>query len=318
MRALLNLVLIVLLFLSTLGFVFNRVTDAGFVAGQARVTNLYGRLTTQIETTLPKQFTENSGLTGEDLSTIVRDSIDADTFYTTLEGYLRSQMDWLTSKSDSNNFSFNLAPIKESAVERITEKQLIQYNKLPACTGEQARLWSLEDGLPECRLSNSDDNIEQALRASTEEGLAELPATLSTPPPSEEMQRSREVVTKASQITLIVWLLTAGIIALYILLLRQRAFFPLATTFILVGLLQVGFSLIAWDWLGRVVTESFQNQEGYGELIPLLVDVATTILTVLKRSLGNISIITLSIGVLFLVLGIVSAIHRPKKKEIPA
>jgi len=318
MRAFLNLLLVGLLFLSTLGFVFNRVTDSKFIASQARETNLYGRLTTQIETTLPEQFTKNSGLTGEDLSTIVRDSIDADTFYTTLEGYLKSQIDWLTSKEDNNNFSFNLAPIKESAVERITQKQVIEYNKLPICTAEQARLWSVEKGLPECRLNSSDDNIEQALRASTEEGLSELPATLSTPSPSEEMQRTRNVVTKAGQITLIVWLLTIGLIALYILLLRQRAFFPLATTFILVGLLQVGFSLIAWDWLGRIVTESFQNQEGFGELIPLVVDVATTVLNVLKRSLGNISIITLSIGVLFLVLGIVSAIHRPKKKENPA
>lgn len=318
MRALMNLLLVGLLFLATLGFVFNRLTDAKFIASQARETNLYGRLTTQIETTLPKQFTENSGLTGEDLSTIVRDSIDADTFYTTLEGYLKSQMDWLTGKADNNNFSFNLAPIKESAIERITQKQLIEYNKLSACTAEQARLWSVENGLPQCRLSNADDNIEQALRSSTEEGLSDLPATLSTPPPSEELQRAKGVVTKANQITLIVWLMTAGIISLYILLLRQRAFFPLATTFILVGLLQVGFSLIAWDWLGRIVTESFQKQEGYGALIPLVVDVVTTILNVLKRSLGNISIITLSIGVLFLVLGIVSAIHRPKKKENPA
>ena len=107
-----------------------------------------------------------------------------------------------------------------------------------------------------------------------------------------------------------VWLVTLLVVGLFLLISRSRAFVTLAWSFILVGIFEVGFGLIAWDWLGRLISENFTNGSE-SQLAPVAIDLSAGILEIFKSTLGNISVIMLIVGVTSLLLAI---IYRHKSK----
>lgn len=316
LKSFLSFLLIILLFLSTLGYAAKNLENPEFLIEQSRKTNLYGRLTGQIQTMVPKETQDGTKLSKEEMTEIIIKVIDAETFYKVLEQYLNATLGYVSGKSEQLNFSYDLATIKQNAVEEITQKALAKYAALPVCQQKELGSWDPEKEFPTCKLPEGnvkDNDIERIFKKSATEGISSLPANISVTEPSESLQRTRKTVMTVNQIVTVVWGLTVLIVALMLLLLRGKAFRPLAVTFIIVGLLQIGFSLIAWDWIARAVGEFFGGSDA-AALAPIITDIVATILEMLKTTLGNISIVTLGIGVMFLVLAIVHWFHRPKQQ----
>ena len=92
---------------------------------------------------------------------------------------------------------------------------------------------------------------------------------------------------------------------------RSRAFIPIAISLLFVGIIQIGFGMIAWDWIGTAVSDYFAGYDN-SQLAPLVTDIAGAMLEVLKIALGNLTIVILGLGATLLVLGIVSGIRGKK------
>jgi hypothetical protein len=317
LKSTLSFFLIILLFLSTLGYTAKSLENPEFLVEQSRKANLYGRLTNQVQLIVPKETQEATTLSKEEMTEIIITVIDAETFYTVLEEYLTAVMGYLKGSSDGLQFSYSLTSIKQKAADEITQKALAKYAALPVCGQKELSTWDPEKEFPTCKLPEGnvkDNDIERIFKKSATEGVANLPEAISVTNPSESLKSARGVVMRTNQIVTIVWGLTALIVALMLLLLRAKAFRPLAVTFIIVGLLQIGFSLIAWDWIARAVGELFSGSDA-AAVAPIIADIVATVLEILKTTLGNISIVTLGIGVMFLVLAIVHWFHRPKEQS---
>ncbi len=317
LKSFLSFLLIILLFLSTLGYTAKNLENPEFLIEQSRKTNLYGRLTGQIQSMVPKETQDGTKLSKEEMTEIIINVIDAETFYKVLEQYLTVTLGYVTGKSDELNFTYDLTTVEQDAVEEITQKALAKYAALPVCQQKDLSSWDPEKEFPTCKLPEGnvkDNEIERIFQKSATEGINTLPANISVTNPSEGLKSTRKAVIMVNQIVTIVWGLTALIVALMLLLLRGKAFRPLAVTFIIVGLLQIGFSLIAWDWIARAVGEFFGGSDA-AAIAPIITDIVATVLEILKTTLGNISIVTLGIGVMFLVLAIVHWFHRPKPQQ---
>lgn len=311
-KSLLSFILIWLIFLSTLGYTLSRLEDPAFLASQARKVNIYGRLSTQLPALLPKELVDSSPLSRDEWADVIRASIDGSTFYSFLDGYLAAEIKWLTGRSDQLNYSYSLVTIKEKAGNELTQKLLVHYDNLAPCKPTELKNWQNDKGFPVCKLPSS--NVKAAdttriLSAVSAKTIADLPGSFSVESSPNQL-KARTAVMKVVYYTNIIWGITALFLVLYLLILRRRAFFPLAGIFLVVGLLEIGFSLIAWDWLLKNIADWLGGKLD-ASLLPLLVDFSGAIMEVFKTILGNASIFTLIFGGVMLILGLYGKFRHP-------
>jgi hypothetical protein len=318
LKSALTSLLIILLFVSTLGYTLKRLENPEFLIDQSRKANLYGRLTNQAHYLIPKETLEAIGFDKEETREIVIKVIDAETFYRVLEDYLNAAVQYLNGRSDQFQFSYNLVPLKQKAADEIAQKYLAKYAALPVCEPKDLTTWKPEKEFPSCQIAEEkvkNNDIERIFKKRATDGLASLPEAISVNGPNQGLKNARDLIWRADQVITITWWLTALTTLLMLLILRARALRPLAVAFITVGSLQIGFSLIAWDWMARAVGE-FLGGSDAKTLVPIIADILASILEILKTTLGNISIIMFGLGLMFLVLAIVDWLHRPRQSQI--
>ncbi len=321
MRTLLSLILVFLLSVSSLGYVTKRLQNPEFLIAQAREVNFYGRLSSQLGENLPEGFIEGYPLTKEETTAVITETVDAETFYSFMEVYVGAYLDFMTGKSETVAFQYDLIPVKGRLVEAMATKLSAKYQNLPTCTSEQTRNWDIEEEFPVCKLppgSVQESSIDSQLRSQLTEQVNQLPNQVNSNQNIENDNGLRNIVRIANTAINIAWIATLLIILLMLLVYRRKSFIPLAISLLFVGLIQVGFSLVAWDWIAQNISDIVANKFGGGaELAPLAIDMAGVIIDVLKRTLGNLTIIIIGTGGLLLVLGIIAAV-RGNKKVLPA
>jgi hypothetical protein len=107
------------------------------------------------------------------------------------------------------------------------------------------------------------------------------------------------------------WMATFIAFFLFLAVLRRHEFLSLAFIFLLTGLIEAVFGLIAWDWVGKLIIDSMPT--GNHGLVPVGIDVVATVLDVLKRALSEFSVVLIIVGAVFLFLWI---FWRPKPKRL--
>jgi len=132
-KSLFSFVLIVLLFVASLGLVAYRLQDPAFVVGQARQVNLYGRLAENVSALLPIDQTKGFALTSADVSDVLKSGIDGEQFYGFLTAAGNAYLPWLTGKTKDLNFSYDLTGTKQKLSDAATTKILVVAASLSFC-----------------------------------------------------------------------------------------------------------------------------------------------------------------------------------------
>lgn len=322
-KTLLNFILIVLIFVSTVGYTLNRLQDPEFIITQAREVNVYGRVTNFLPTLFPATEIPGLPLSQADQILIITSAINGETFYDFLNKYLTFHLGWFKGEIKEYQFEYNFIQAKARAETKTTEILLTRYNQLPLCRANQLRGWDASTTFPECKLSNEivtvDSDIgkmfaslsKNFINATDSAGKEIFPSVMVLDSPSNNLIQARQFITTTNKIVNAIWLITAIFLALYLVILRRRAFFPLAFIFIVVGLLQIGFSYIAWDWLARALVDFFADSD-LKEMLALIAEVVATSLEFLKTIMGSLSIISLTTGAISLLIGIILNFRKPK------
>jgi hypothetical protein len=311
-KTLFGFVLIALIFLSTLGVTVYRSQNPEFLNKQAREANLYGRLTTNLPQVLPDEFGAESGLGKEDVADVLVAVVDGQTFYSFLDSATTSYLSYLTGRSSELNFRYDLTPLKTTGRDRALDRLLAKYEELPVCDNLQARTWTTEHGLPSCKLPAGnvrENDVSRLLGQFLDETFEPMPDELIAEE-SPKLQRAREQVSGAISLIKLIWVITLAVLLLYLIIYRQRGFLSLAFIFLLTGLVSAAFSLIAWDWVGKLVTELLPEKTN--ALVPLFIDLVTAVLDVLKRTLSAFAVALVLVGALFLLLWI---FYRPRSRH---
>ncbi len=316
MKTLLSLILVFLLSVSSLGYVAKRLQNPEFLISQAREVNFYGRLSSQLGENLPDGFIEGYPLTKEETTAVITEAVDADTFYGFMEVYVGAYLDYLTGQSETVTFQYNLVPTKERLVEAMATKLIAKYQSLPTCTAEQTRSWDIEKAFPNCQLppgSIEDGSVNSQLKSQLTKNVNQLPDEVNSNQSVGNDNGMRNIVKIANIAINISWIATLLVILLMLLVWRRKAFIPLAISLLFVGLIQVGFSLVAWDWIAQNISDALVGKfGGGGQLAPLAIDMAGVALDVLKKTLDNLTIIIIGSGAAMLVLGIIGAVRGNK------
>lgn len=321
LRALTSMILIVLVFLSTLGYVGHQLTQPDFLVGQAERVHLYEQTTTQIQTLLPKDSLKGLPFSPTDIQTIIGQAVDAQTFYSDLGGLIGAYSDWLTGRSAALNYQLNLAPIKTKLVNQASSQLVADYQGLPICTTAQLKTWNATNGLPSCQLPPSNiqsRDVNSLLDNQVGQFVNQIPDKTSLPKPTPGMVQARARVIQVLQLIKFIWLATAAFILLYALIGRRKAFFSLAIIFLVAGLLEIAFSFVAWDWLKRLIIDLVNKPDQSQQIVTIVSTIVSDAIETLKTLLGNISIFTLAAGGLFLILWAFTLRYRAKNQlEVP-
>lgn len=311
-KSFLGLVLTILLFLSSLGFVTYQLQNPDFITAQARKVNLYGRLTDNIKPLLNQQGGLNDlPLTSEDLNDVVKKSVDGETFYDFSHQYLTAYLDFLTGKNNALDFSYSLGVVKDKATTELATKLSAKYNDLPECQTTQLRTWSFAEKMPSCKLTGSSAktiDVDRQTGLIAAKAISGLPENITANDSKGSLVKTRSIAMRAVRIINGLWIATGLLVLLMLLIWRRRSFFSLASVFLLVGIIEIGFSLVAWDWLAKNATDLLINKD-MKDLAPLISDFIGAAMEVLKTLLGNISIVYLTLGGLLIIFGFV---FRPK------
>lgn len=311
LKAIANFFIAWLVLFSTIGFTLYQVARPNFIATQAQQVDLYNRLAGELDTISPINL-NNIPFTTAEVHDIVVNAIDQTTFYNIFSKASNSYVEWLTGRSDTLDFSFPATGIKTNLQNAITAKLEAKYSALPVCKTSQLKGWQATNGLPACQLASNNvlaGGVNDLLSAQAAGVVNQIPDTLTVPAPSQGMLSARYYTIEALKVIELIWAITAGVILLYLIVFRSRGFISLAFIFLLAGLLEVGFGFIGWDWLGRLATDSLQNLNA--STLSLAVQLITATLDVFKTILGNLSIISLASGGLFLLLGLFYKFKKP-------
>ena len=314
MKTILSLLLIILLFGGSLGYVSNKLQDPEFLVEQTREVDLYGRLSGQLDQTLPADFVEKYPLSSKEVAEVIKDTITADEFYEFISIYSTAYLDYWNQRTEEITINYSLIGIKERAKTSLTNKLLSNYHNLPECSVEQTRNWDIAEEFPVCRLaagSIAGDSIERQLKGQVNQVLGELPDEIVTDGASEQQATYRENLSKANTVIKITWITILILILLMITIFRAKAFILIGISLLFVGIIQIGFGLVAWDWIATTASDYFAGSE-VGQFTPLVIDLTGAILEVLKTALGNLTIVILGSGTALLVLGIISAVGGRK------
>lgn len=311
-KTFISLVLIVLLFFSTIAYTFTNAMKPGFLSDQAREVNLYGRLAGNLPIILEKTKLVETPLEPNELAKVITNSIDGNRFYGFLEEYLNAHVNWLTNRVDRLNFTHSIIDIKESLRTSLTQKLIAKHDALPLCEAQQLRNWSFE--AMECKLSESGGaDIERLASQTAGEIVTDLPDEIRVNEASPNLVSAQSTVSRLLRLSQIIWLITVAALSLFLVIYQRKAFLSLAAIFLLVGVFQVLFSRIAWDWVAGLVADMFSAGRDTALFAPLIANLIKTVIEVLKTILGNLSIVTLGTGAIFLVLAIT---FRPRPKNL--
>lgn len=322
-KSFLNFILIILIFASSVAYTLYKLENPEFLAAQARQVNLYGRISTQFDSLVPSDTGLSVPLTKEETKEILTFAIDGQTFYDFLGKYLTNQVNWLTGKSNTYNFSYDLTAVKNRAQDKTTEIAIARYNDLPVCQSNQLRTWDAAKTFPTCQLPSSSSTTQSDVNAmlqsqvssffsgNNSQGKENVANSFTLGSPSPKLESWRSAITTITKGMYLTWLITLGFLLLYLLILRTRAFKSLAFIFIVVGLLQIAFSFVAWGWFARAMGDVIANT-GAAALAPIITDAIGVTAEVLKTIMGSLSIITLGIGGVMLILAIYFGLRKPK------
>jgi len=317
-KAFFSFILIILLTASTIGYTVNQLQKPKFLTTQAREINLYGRVSGQLNSLIDDKKIKDLPLNKADLIDVIKTAVDAETFYQFLDGYVNAYLDWLTGRSDTLVFHYDLIAIKDRARDKAVERLLSNYANLPTCQANQLKNWQITTGLPSCKLAESNvrsNDIETSLRSQVESKLILIPDQFTPATPSATQLQYRSLAMQGLKTIHLTWIATAGFLVLFILILRRQAFGTLAAIFLVAGLIEIAFSLIGWDWLGKNIVDLLGNVgANYTAIITTLLG---AILEVMKTILGNLSIFCLSFGVLMLIAAIIFRVRMVTKIAIP-
>jgi len=273
---------------------------------------MYERLIKNLEPVL-KEMNVGSELplTNKELVEVVKKTVDGKRFYDFSELVTNAYLDYLTGRTDKLTYSYDLRPVRSKLADELTVRLQKKYNALPICQANQLSTWEISSTLPNCRLSNESQTDTNRNLANLSQQISQMvPNQLKVVEAPRSVRQWQPSVVLALSIIKGVWLVTLLVVGLFLLISRSRAFVTLAWSFILVGIFEVGFGLIAWDWLGRLISENFTNGSE-SQLAPVAIDLSAGILEIFKSTLGNISVIMLIVGVTSLLLAI---IYRHKSK----
>lgn len=319
LKTLLSFLIILLLFISTIGYVAYQVTRPGFLVKSAEDVHLYEQATAQASTFLPKDALGNLPLTTGEIQTVLAKSIDANTFYTDLGKVSDGYLDYLTGRSDQLKFKLDLRPIKDNLEQQATAVVVADYQALPTCQTNQLHNWNATSEFPKCQLPSGNLNasdVTNLLANQVAQAVSPLPNFWQSGTPSQSLSQTRARVMQVLELVRITWLSTLIVILLYILIGRRRAFLPLAFIFLIAGALEVAFSFVAWDFLKKFIVDLLSQPGTSQQLLGLMNAIADDLTQTLKTIFGNLSIVTLSIGGFFLILWAFTRFARPKK-ELP-
>ncbi|MEK7202467.1 MAG: hypothetical protein AAB669_02975 [Patescibacteria group bacterium] len=305
--------LTILLFLASLGYVVYRLQDPEFVISQARSVNLYGRLVGNVGQFIPSEELKSFGLTNADVTDILKSGFDGEQFYDLTGVVLGAYLPWLTGQTDSLAYSYPLGGVKQKLEGATAAKLSAKYYSLPLCTTAGLRNWSFENSLPSCQLAAGTlqaKSITNSTNVAASKLTEALPDTLSASQVSPSLAAAKIKVALAFKIIYAIWGATLLLGLLYLLIFRSAGFISLAICFLLVGLLQIAFSLVGWDWITKTIGDFVGGSGEAKSIAPIVIDLASVILGAMKTVMGNISIGFLVSGVALLVLGIISKIHH--------
>lgn len=315
MRFFFVLILVGLLSVGSLGYVAKKVQDSEFLVERSKEVNLYSRLTNQIGSALPQAAIDNMPFDEDGITSIVKESIPADEFYSFLEKYTQTHLDYFSGRNRTINFEYSLTGVKDRAEQAIARELIKSYDNLEACTTDQIRRWSAADDFPECRLPEGAierSSIERQLAALAGTALQEIPDEIVVDSVSDRQYSTRLVVSRANTVTNISWIAALVVALLMFIIWRARALIPIGLSLLFVGLVQIGFSLVAWDWLGESIKD-FVTGSSDISFAELVIDIVVVSLEILKTALGNLTIVILGAGLATLVLGIVTSVRGRKK-----
>lgn len=305
----LNILLICLLFLSSLGITIYRLKDSEFLVEQARNVNTYNRLLNNIDLLVTTPEGKEQLLSKEELKTVIGAGIDGNTFYDFLGGYTKAYLDYLTGSSERLYFVYDLEPAITRSKNKAVELELAKYDNLPICKADELRTWSKPTIT--CRLSgtsSTDNDIRTLVSQPTDELFKDVPANIEVKEINQSMQDARTKVMLALNVIRGIVGVTALLLIVYLAIYRRKAYLALTVIFALVGSLQLLFNLYVWDWL----VENAKGLLSGGDMqlaAPIVTDLATTLAQLFKATLGTISIVFLATAVFFLVLAILGFIY---------
>jgi hypothetical protein len=97
---------------------------------------------------------------------------------------------------------------------------------------------------------------------------------------------------------------------IYLLVFRASGLISLGICLLLVGLLQIAFSLVGWDWITKTIGDFVGGSGEAKSIAPVIIDLVSVILGAMKTVMGNISIGFLISGGVLIVFGIVGKIRH--------
>ncbi len=307
-----SFILIALLFASSIGVTVHRVKDPEFLGEQVRTANMYGRLSETLPKLLDDKMLEGTGFTKDDLASVITGSIDSKVFYDFADTAALAYLPWLTGEKNELAFRYDTSNLKSNIRDRAVDRMLAKYAGLPVCSAGQVKSWSTDNGLPPCQLPPTNVRSNDVARLFGEQIdtlIVKIPGEI-VGKESPQLIESRSRVTVALRGIQLTWIITFVAFFLFLALLRRHAFLSLAFIFLLTGLIEAVFGLIAWDWVGKIVIDSMPDKTS--AVLPVMIDVATTGLDVLKHALADFSVILIVVGAAFLFFWI---FFRPKAKR---
>lgn len=273
---------------------------------------MYGRLSETLPNLIDEKMLEGTGFTKEDLATVITGAVDSKMFYDFTDTAASAYLPWLSGEKNDLSFRYDLTNLKASIRDRAVDRMLARYAELPTCTAAQVKGWTTENGLPACQLPASNVRSNDVARLFGEQidtVITKVPGEITgkeTPQLLEARTRTTSIL-RAIQLS---WIITFIAFFLFLALLRRHAFLSLAFIFLLTGLIEAVFGLIAWDWVGKIVIDSMPAQTS--AILPVIISVSTTALDVLKHALASFSVVLIAIGAAFLFFWI---FFRPRAKH---
>lgn len=317
-KALLSILLVALLSFTVITWSLLKMADPVYLNAKLKENNLYGRLADNLDLLIPDEIVDQTQTSKSEIASIIIKSIDSNEFYSITNTVSTGYLNYITGKTNSLDLEYDLKPIKDSMSQNSVNLAISRYYDLSECTAEAKKTWSAEGGFPPCKLSSSSTtspDVEQMIRSEFNKSnvLDPIPDKIDVNTISPDLAKAQAKTARTIKIFKIIWIITALIALLMIVIYRRRSFIPLAVVFLLVGLINTVSSYLLWDWLANIINQSLKGASN-NNLLPLLFDVVNSILQSMKTNLGNISIVCLIIGAVFLVFGL---IFKPKVGALP-
>ena len=285
----------------------------------SRSVNLYGRLAENVGKFLPTDQLNNFALETSDTTEILKSGIDGETFYKFEQAVLSSYLPWLTGNTDSLEFSYNLQEIKQKLTAMTNAKIIAKYNSSPTCTSAEIRDWGFDEGLPSCQLPSGilgQKSIANLSNQAATKITDDIPDTLTASQGSLQLRTTRTKIALVFKTIQIIWMVTIFLVAVYLILWRTSGLISLSICFLLVGLLQITFSLIGWDWITKTIGDILGGVMGEAKAIaPVLIDLLAVILEAMKTVMGNISIGFLTTGSVLIIVSFIGKVYQPKTER---